>query len=514
MQGDRRVDDWFWIRDREDPEVLALLREENRYTDSAASPLAALREVLFAEIRSRIAETDQSVAVRKDDWWYFSRTFEGSAYPVHCRAPLTSGPPPGSDAAGPGPWAGEQVVLDQNALVGDGAYLALSDLEVSPRHIRLVYGVDTTGDERFELRLRDLESGGDLPDVIEGVSYGVAWADDATFFYTRPDAANRPFQVWRHRLGTDPASDVVVFEEPDERFHVGLGRTKDGSYVVVSLDSKVTSEAWVVPSEDPEADPQVVMPRRQGVEYGVDHHSGGGHSEGGHSGDSHRGTFVVLTNDEAENFRLLARAVDAPPDAPWNEVIAHRPDVRLLDVDLFRSHLACSERVEGCARIRVVDLPLSRDPWTAPLPPGRLIPSPESPATFRAGGNLEFDTQLLRYEYTSLVTPRSVMELDMGSDATGDPDAVRQLKRQRVLGGYEPEDYSTERLWVTATDGRRVPVSIVRRVDTPLDGTAPCLLYGYGAYEHSIDPAFSSLRLTLLDRGMVFAVAHVRGGGE
>ena len=503
--GDRRVDEWAWLRDRDDPEVLEVLRAENRYSEAATAHLAPLREALFSEIRSRIVETDLSVGVRKDGWWYFARTFEGRDYAVHCRAPaLAAAPgarPPGADApdgAGGGPsrpddrWPGEEVLLDENALAEGHAYLALSDFEVSPGHGLLAYGVDTTGDERFVLRLRDLGRGEDLPEAIEGTSYGVAWADDTTVFYTRPDSANRPYQLWRHRVGTAPSDDALVLEEPDERFHLGVGRTKDGAYVVVEIQSKVTSEVLVVPTASPDVAPSVVAPRRQGVEYALEHH---------------QGTFVILTNDEAENFRLMAAPAHDPGRHAWREVIPHRDEVRLGGVDVFRDHLVCAERIEGSARLRVVPLPPA-DPWATTLPEGELVASPESPATFHLGANPEFDSHVLRYGYTSMVTPRSVFDLDMASGAT------ELLKRQPVLGGYDPADYETARRWATAPDGREVPISLVRRRGTSEDGTAPCLLYGYGAYEHSIDPAFSSLRLSLLERGVVFAIAHVRGGGE
>lgn len=504
LHGDRRADDWAWIRDRDDPEVRALLEAENRYTEADTARLAGLRARLFAEIRARIVETDMSVAVQKGSWWYFARTYEGRDYAVHCRAPVPAtgrrrppgadGPPAGTpdDRAEPETWPGEEVLLDENALAGGRPYLALSDLEVSPGHGLLAYGLDTTGDERFVLRVRDLATGADLSEAIEGTSYGVAWGDDSTLFYTRPDEANRPFQLWRHVLRTSPGEDVLVLEEPDERFHLGVGRTKDGAFVVVELQSKVTSESWVVPTASPEVAPTLVAARRQGVEYGIEHHSG---------------TFVILTNDEAENFRLMAAPAADPGRHNWREVVPHREDVRLQGVDVFRRHLVCSERVDASARLRVVALP-AHDPWGTPLPAGSLVPSAESPATFTLGANPEFDSTLLRFGYTSMVTPHSVFDLDLDSGSS------ELLKRQPVLGGYDPADYETMRLWAGARDGTRVPISVVRRRGTPSDGSAPCVLYGYGAYEHSIEPAFSTFRLSLLERGVVFAVAHVRGGGE
>ncbi|MHB8681641.1 MAG: S9 family peptidase [Acidimicrobiales bacterium] len=501
-QGDKRVDDWSWLRDRDDPEVLALLRAENEYTAAATAHLADFREALFVEIRSRIVETDMSVGMRKGDWWYFARTVEGLDYPIHCRVPVhgagrSPDVPPGADRADGAPeperWPDEEVLLDENALAAGAPYLAVANLEVSPGHNRMTYAVDTSGDERYRLHVRDLAGGTEDAVVVEGTSYGVAWADDdMTLFYTRPDEANRPFQVWRRRVGTPAAEDALVYEEPDERFHLGVGRTKDGAFVVIEMHSKVTSEIRVIPSTDPEQPARLVEARRQDVEYAVEHH-------GEH--------FLILTNDEAENFRLMAAPDASPGRANWREVIAHRDDVRLEGIDPFRGHVVAYERIDGSPRIRVV--PVTGDgAWTGHLPEGELVPSPEDPATFMGGANPEFDTALLRYEYTSLVTPRSVFDLDM------DSGEVVLRKRQPVLGGYDAAQYVTERLWATSHDGVRVPISVVRRADTPVDGTAPCLLYGYGSYEHSIDPTFSSIRLSLLERGVVFAIAHPRGGGE
>jgi oligopeptidase B len=518
-QGDARVDEWAWIRDRDDPAVLALLAAENAYTDAAGAHLEGLRQRLFEEIKSRIVETDLSVPVRKGPWWYYSRTFEGQGYGVHCRLPVAGGgrdpgTPPGAEGvsdgdlssapAGGAAWPDEQVMLDENALAEGHAYLALGSLAVSPGHRLLAYATDTTGDERFTLRVRDLATGDDAAEAVEGTSYGVAWAnDDATLFYTRPDQANRPYQVWRHRVGTPAADDVVVLEEEDERFHVGIGRTKDGAFVVVQLYSQVTSEVHVIDADHPEQPPRVVEPRRQGIEYSVEHHTG---------------TFLVLTNDDAENFRLMATPTEPgtpggqhtpgarPGRRPWRELVAHRDDVRLDGVDAFAGHLVLFERVGGEARVRVV--PVGDGPaFDGPLAPGELVDGPESPSTSWAGANPEFDSTTLRYEYSSLITPRSVFDVDMTTKA------ATLRKRQPVIG-YDAGVYVTERVWAQSDDGTRVPISVVARHDTRRDGTAPCLLYGYGAYEISIDPVFSSIRLSLLDRGFVFAIAHVRGGGE
>jgi oligopeptidase B len=501
--GDRRVDDWLWLRDRDDPEVLDLLRSENAYAAQATAHLAGFHEELFGEIRSRIVETDLSVPVRKDSWWYYTRTVEGRDYAIHCRLPVDGAggdpdTPPGTSAADTssdlGVWLDEQVLLDENALTGGGAYLDVANLTVSPGHTRLAYAVDTTGDERFTLRVRDLESGLDMPDEIEGTSYGVAWANDnETLFYTRPDAANRTFQLWRHRLGTPAAQDALVHEEADERFHLGVERTKDGAFILLELSSKITSEVHVIAADLPRSRARLVEGRHQGTEYQVEHHGG---------------TFLLLTNDDAENFRVVATPAPDPGRGRWSEVIPHRDDVRLEGIDVFARHLVTYERIDGNPRVRVIPLPVDGSPWKRPLTGGTFVPIAETPSATWGGPNPDFASTTLRYDYSSLVTPRSIYDLDMDTGHS----VLR--KQQPVLGGYDPSAYATERLWATAPDGTRVPLSVVYRRDTPLDGTAPCLLYGYGAYEHSIDPVFSTFRLSLLERGFVFAIAHVRGGGE
>jgi len=497
------VDDWLWLRDRDDPEVLALLRSENAYTAAATAHLAGFHEHLFAEIRGRIVETDLTVAVRKDDWWYYTRTVEGRDYAIHCRLPVHGegrdpDTPPGTETTDTGadlaPWPDEQVLLDENTLAGDHPYLDVANLSVSPGHGRLAYAVDTTGDERFTLRIRDLATGTDLPGEIEGTSYGVAWANDnETIFFTRPDAANRTYQLWRHTLGSPEAEDLLVHEETDERFHLGVDRTKDGAFIVLELHSKITAEVHTIDADKPRSSPQIVEPRRQGVEYQVEHH-----------GD----TFLLLTNDEAENFRVVATPASDPGRSRWTEVIAHREDVRIEGLDVFARHLVSYERLDGNPRVRVIGLADEESPWQGSLGEGAYIPIAEVPSASWGGPNPEFASSTLRYDYSSLITPRAIFDLDMDNGCS----VLR--KQQPVLGGYDPADFATERLWATAPDGTRVPISVVHRRDTPLDGTAPCLLYGYGAYEHSVDPVFSTFRLSLLERGFVFAIAHVRGGGE
>ncbi len=493
--GDTRIDDWFWLRDRDDPEVIAHLEAENAYTEAMMAGTGGLQEALYAEMVARIEETDLSVPVRKGHWWYYVRTVEGSAYAIHCRRPTGPGGPGGAVAASVGPADDEQVLLDENVLAEGHEYFALGCLEVSPDHRWLVYSTDTSGAERFTMRFLDLATGAVAPESIEATSYGAAWANDnATVFYVRVDEAMRPYQLWRHRVGQSPDGDVLVHEEGDERFYLGVGRTKDDRYLLMGLDSKVTSEVWALDADDPAGGFAVVEPRRHGVEYSVDH-------DRGDPALGRNGRFLIVTNDGAEDFRLMEAPDDSPGRAHWREVIPARTDVRLDGVDPFADHLVVFERQGGETRLRVVD---------AASGVSTPVRQPESPSTLWAGANPEYDSTTLRYEYTSLVTPRSVFDLEL---ATGEASL---LKRQPVLGDFDPSQYRTERRWAEADDGTEVPISLIYRPDLldPGPDGSPLVLYGYGSYETSIDPTFSSLRLSLLDRGFVFAIAHVRGGGE
>jgi len=492
--GDVRTDDWFWLRDKEDPAVIAHLEAENAHTDSAMASTVGLQEALFAEMVARIQETDLSVPVRKGPWLYFSRSVEGSSYGIHCRQPV-----PGHDSDDPT----EVILLDENTLAEGHDYFALGNFAVSPDHRWLVYSTDTTGGERYTMRFRDLSTGTESDESIDDTSYGAAWANDnATVFYVRVDEAMRPFQLWRHVIGTDPGTDVLVIEEPDDHFYLGVGRTKDDRYVLCGLDSKVTSEVRVLDADDPTGDFTVIEPRRQGVEYSIDH-------DRGDPAAGRPARFLVVTNDGAEDFRLMEAPEDSPGRDHWTEVIPGRTGVRLDAVDPFAQHLAVYEREGGETRMRVIEHATGRS---------TPVDQPESPSTVWGEANPEYDSTVLRYGYTSLATPRSVYDLDLVDGR------LELLKRQPVLGGFDPARYRTERQWATAGDGTEVPISLVYRPDLVATGGAsagagssggsPCLLYGYGSYEMSMDPTFSSLRLSLLDRGFIFAIAHIRGGGE
>jgi oligopeptidase B len=499
LHGEKRVDDWAWLRDSSNPEVIKHLQAENAYCDAQMAHLAPLRERLFEEIRSRIQETDVSAPARKGPWWYYQRTEAGKSYPIHCRIPARGGdregsgvpippaePPPGA------PWPEEEVILDENLLAEGHDYLDVGSMAMSPDHRLLAYGVDTRGDERFEVHVRDLMTGEELPESIPGCSYGLAWSSGSdVLFYTRPDEANRPHQAWRHALMTDPAKDTLVYEEADERFHLGVANSKDGTFVFVESRSKVTSEVRFLSSSEPWSDPVVAEPRRQGVEYTLEHRSG---------------QFFVLTNDAAPNFRLVCCPTSSPGRENWVELVAEHDEVRLEGIEVLDSALARFERIDGCPRIRINELPPGED-VRHPFDQGYLVPVREQPSACYGGANLEMSSPWIRFEYSSLVTPYETADLDLATEAVA-------LRKRQVVRGYDRDTYVTERLFAVADDSTRIPISLVRRRDTPLDGSAPCLLYGYGAYEISIDPVFSSIRLCLLERGFIFAIAHVRGGGE
>ncbi|SDI01718.1 oligopeptidase B [Sinosporangium album] len=476
--GDTVVDEYAWLMNKDDPDTIVYLEAENAYTEKATAHLEELREAVFQEIKGRTLETDLSVPTRKGRWWYYSRTEEGKQYGIQCRVRAEGEDPPQMGEGGQLP--GEQVTLDGNELAGDAEFFSMGTSSVSPDGRRLAFSTDFKGDERFTLRFKDLESGETLADAIPGVFYGGSWsADGSVFFYTVVDESWRPYRVFRHEIGTPADQDVLVFEESDERFWIGIGLTRSERFLVLSIGSKITGEVRLLDAADPLGEFQVVRPRREGVEYDVDH-----------SGDR----LLILHNDGAQNFELASAPVDDP--GVWTPLIEHREDTRLVDVDAFDGHFVVAFRRDGLTGIRVV--PDGDEAYE--------ISFPEPIFTAVPAGNPEFRTNRLRLSYTSMVTPPSVYDYDLSSRE------LILLKRRPVLGGYDPSDYEQFREWATAEDGTRVPISIVMRKGT--ERPAPTLLYGYGSYEAAIDPGFSVPRLSLLDRGFVFAIAHIRGGGE
>lgn len=471
--GDERIDDWYWIQNKQDPAVRAHLELENAYTAKMLEHTEGLQKDLFEEIVKRIQETDLSVPVRKNGWWYLHRTEEGKQYAIHCRRQENS--------------TDEVVIFDENVEAGDG-FFDLGTFDISADGNLLAYSVDRAGDELYDMRIRDLRTGIDLPDRMDNLRNGSAWSLDGRYlFYTRPDDKQRPFQVWRHEVGTDSATDALVYQEDDETFWLSIGNSRTDDWIVINGGSFTSSETHVLRADDPTGAFQVVEPRRENVEYHLAHHKG---PEGEF--------FYVHTNEDAPNFKLMRTPCDAPSRQNWVEVIAHRADVRLEAAEAFTEHLVLSERTDAITRIVVAELPSMRQ---------TVIEQPEEIYTAGTSGNAEFDTTTLRFNYTSMVTPSSVYEYDM---KTGERTL---LKQQPVLGGYDPADYVTKREWATSHDGVKVPISLVQRRDRPA-GPGPALLYGYGSYEMSMDPYFSSIRMSLLDRGFTFAIAHVRGGGE
>ena len=517
FHGDVVVDEYEWLRAKDDPEVVAHLTAENAYTEARNAHLAPLRAAIFDEIKSRTLETDLSVPVREGGWWYYSRSFEGRQYGVQCRAPITgpddwTPPRPAEVDAAQAAVPGEQVLFDANVEAAGHDFFSLGTFDVSTDGTLLAYAVDVEGDERYTLRVRDLATGADLDDEVPDTSSGAFFSPDGRFvFYTTVDDAWRPDTVWRHELGTPASADVTVFHEPDEAFWVGAGLTRSRHYIEVGASSSVTSESWLIDADAPTSAPRIVWPRRDGVEYEVEHAIVGGEDR-----------LLILHNDGAPNFELVEVPASDPSATP-RVLIGHDPAERLEGVDAFAQRLVVEYRRKGLTRLDVLELsgaPAAHDGdgvgdydgaygWRVELK------FDEPLYTVGMGANPEWHQPTIRLGYGSMVTPSTVLDYE---PATGER---RVLKQQPVLGGYDPARYAQRREWAVAEDGTRVPISLVYRrdlVDAGNDGApgmpAPLELYGYGSYEHSIDPSFSIARLSLLDRGVVFAVAHVRGGGE
>ncbi|MEI8408992.1 MULTISPECIES: S9 family peptidase [unclassified Kribbella] len=478
--GDVFVDEYEWLRDKSDDEVLGYLRAENAYTEARTAHLESLREAIFKEISDRTLQTDLSVPARHGGYWYYSRTIEGKQYGIHCRVKADGDEPPATD----GDIPGEEVMLDGNEVAGDSEFFSLGTVDVSPDGRLLAYSVDLKGDERFTLRIKDLSTGELLPDELPEVHYGSAWsADGSTIFYTKVDDAWRPHQVWRHALGA--TDDVLVMEEPDERFWVGVDLTRNEQAIMIALGSKLTSEVWLLDANDPAGQPVVVAPRREGVEYDVEH-----------AGDQ----LLITHNADAANFSLATASLDSP--GSWTTLIQGDETSRLLGVDAFADHVILYRRRDALTELAI----MRRTPEGFGAP--EALEFEEPIYTVSPGRNDEWHDTRYRFGYTSLVTPGSTYDVNL---ATGER---RLLKQQPVLGGVDLGAYTQYREWATAADGTSVPISLVARKDVAKDGNAPVVLYGYGSYESSMDPWFSIPRLSLLDRGVVFAIAHVRGGGE
>ena len=466
------TDNYYWLRERNNPEVIEYLEAENAYTDMVMKPTENLQETLYDEMLGRIKETDLSVPVKKGDYYYYTRTEEGRQYSVYCRKKGSLD-------------AEEEVLLDVNELAEGREFMSLGIFEVSPDQNLLAYAVDILGNERYILRVKNLQTGEIYSDVIDSVSTSLEWANDnKTFFYTVTDDAWRPYKLYRHRLGDDVKNDAMVYHEEDESFTVDASKAKSGKHIFIDINSVTTSEAWFLDADNPDGEFKLVEPREQDVEYAVYHH-----------GDD----FYIVTNDNATNFKLVHTPVTKPGKENWQEIVPHRDSTMLDSIEIFSNYLVLFEREHGLKQVRVFDFRVNEY---------HRIEFPEPVYTVFSGDNPEYNTDLLRFTYMSLVTPRSVYDYNMKTRG-------RELKKQQeVLGGYDPDLYEEERVFATTNDGTGIPMSMVYKKGMKRDGGNPLYLYGYGAYGVSMDPYFSSNRLSLLDRGFIIAIAHIRGGGE
>ena len=473
LHGIERVDNYFWLREKENKNVIDYLKAENKYADAMTAHNAGLRETLYNEMVGRIKETDFSVPEKRGDYFYYTRTEEGKQYSLFARKKGSAD-------------AEEEVLLDQNKMAEGLNYFDMGAFEISPDHQLIAFSVDTNGSERFTLQVKDIATGEIYPDKIENIGYSVVWGNDnKTIFYNTLDAAHRPYKVFRHVLGKDVKSDELVYHEKDDQYFLYPGKTKDGKFLLLSSGSATTSEVRHLSADDPMGEFKVIHPRQHMMEYSVYHHMD---------------KFYIVTNDGATNFKLMEVSDKSPEKENWTETISHSDDVKIDYVDMFKDHMVVYERKNGLKQIRVFDMRSGES---------HNVEFPEPVYTFSARrGNKEFDKKTLRFTYTSLITPKSVFDYDMDSRER------ELLKEYEVLGGYDKTDYTTERIFAIASDGVRVPISIVYKNDFVKDGSRPALLYGYGSYGSSREPSFDSKLLSLLDRGFVYAIAHVRGGGE
>jgi oligopeptidase B len=502
--GEVRVDEYAWLRERSDPHVLEYLTLEKEHAEAVLLERTGdLQRALYEEMRGRIQETDQTVPVREADFHYYSRTQDGQEYAIHCRRRVTGE----GSATIEGP---EEILIDENELARPHEYFSLAAYATSEDHRWLAYATDTSGDEIHQVRIKNLDTGELLAEVIDGAGGSLAWGDDhRTLFYTVLDEAHRPYRAMRHARGEDPSTDVLVYEEEDEAFFLGLYRSRSDRYIVLSLASQITTETRLIPANAPESEPWTFAQRSTKIEYGV-----------AHGPDATGDRFFVLTNDDAVNFRLLEARMESGPSGRvearerWREVIPHRSDTLLEDVDVFSRHIVLWERFEGVLRIRVIPRAslnaATDDPAAPPSLPGKVVDFPDPAYSIWSGSNPSYETDRLRFGYCSMTTPSSVFDYDL------ERHTRKLLKRQVVVGGHDKDAYHCERLFATAPDGSRIPISLVYKKDPEGErgGPRPLVLYGYGAYGSSVDAIFSSSRLSLLERGVAWAIAHVRGGSE
>ncbi len=471
--GATRTDEFYWLKERENPDVIAYLEAENAYLEQVMGHTNDLQETLFEEIRGRIKQDDSTVPYRLGGYYYYTRFEDGKEYPIYCRKQGSLD-------------SQEEILVDVNELAAGKGFFQVSGVRTSEDHTRLAFAADTVGRRFYTIRFKNLKTGEYLPDQIPNVTANVVWAaDNETLFYTKQHPETlRWYQIYRHRLGTDPSEDVLVYEEEDDTFDSFVTKTRSKKYILIRSNQTLSDEYRFVDAAAPESEFTLIQPRERGLEYAVDH-------LGNH--------FYIRTNLDAENFRLMRTPVTTPSKDHWEEVISHRPSVYLDDFDVFDEFMVLSERKDGLTNLRIIRWDGTDDHY---------LDFGESAYVAYVSTNPETDTETLRYGYMSMTTPNSIYDYDVVA-------RKKELRKQdEVLGGFDPSDYITMRLYARARDGVAVPISVVYRKGTPIDGTAPLLLYGYGSYGASMDPYFSAARLSLLDRGFVYAIAHIRGGQE
>ena len=470
IHGDTRIDNYYWLNERDNPEVIAYLEAENAFTEKVMKHTEALQEELYEEIRSKIKEEDESVPYKKNGYYYYTRTETDKEYYLVCRKKGTLD-------------AEEEVMLDVNQLADGYEFYAVGGTSVSKDNKILAYGVDTLSRRKYTIYFKNLETGEILPDAIPLTTGGTVWANDnkTVYYVLKDDVTLRSMKIMKHVLGTPVEDDVEVYYEDDETFSVFVYKTKSEDFLIIGSESTLTSEYRYLDANHPEGEFRIVQPRERGLEYSVDH-----------AGDY----FYIRTNLDAQNFRLMRTSVKLTGKDNWEEVIPHREDVYFSDFDVFKDYLVVTEREEGINRLRVM-------PWKGKE---YYIDFDEEVYTVRSNVNLDFDTDIFRFSYTSMTTPNSIFDFNMKTKER------ELLKEEEVLGGYDKTQYETKRIYATAMDGKKIPMSIVYKKGIKKDGNNPALLYGYGSYGFTRDPSFSVARLPLLDRGFIYAIAHIRGG--
>ncbi|WP_313578276.1 S9 family peptidase [Chishuiella sp.] len=469
--GDIRIDNYYWLNERENPEVIKYLEEENKYTESILKSTEEFQAKLFEEMKSRIKEDDSSVPYKLNGYWYLTEFQKGKEYPIHKRRKDTLDNK-------------DEILFDVNLMAEGHVYYNLGGISVSPDNTLCSFGVDNVSRRIYTIQIKDLKTGQLLDDKIENTTGGSVWsADNETLFYTRKDDTLRAYQIWKHKLGTSSSDDVLVFEEKDDTFSVYIYKSKSRDYIIIGSSSTVSDEYRFIPSNEPDTEFKIFQKRERDLEYSIEHF-----------GDK----FYIQTNkDDAFNFKLMKTSINTTEQNNWTEVIPHREEVFIEGFEIFKNYLVVEERTNGLIQMNIKAWNNSQDYY---------LPFSEETYTAGSGTNPDFDTDILRYGYTSLTTPTSVIDFDMKNQTS------EVKKEQIVLGDFNKENYTSERIWAEARDGEKVAISLVHHKDTKLSKDTPLLLYAYGSYGYTIEPNFSSVRLSLLDRGFVYAIAHIRGG--